>query len=93
MAFVAGGTVICKAIVRDEDGVLVDPATSMKIGITDKNNTVVVAPVAMSKDSTGIYHYDWATTSATKTGMYKTTYTAVDGTRTTIANSRVEIMD
>jgi len=82
--FDCGETIICSIEVKDDDGVLKDPATSMNIVITDPQNGEVVASTAMTKDSTGKYHYDYATVSATLHGAYTAKYTATDGTRITI---------
>ncbi len=61
----------------------IDPATSMKITITDKHYAVKVDTVDMTKDATGKYHYD-AQTVGWLDGKYEVKYTATDGTRITI---------
>ena len=83
MAFEIGETVICSVEVKDDDGAYKDPATSMKITITDKNKAVKVDGVAMTPDSTGKYHYDCQTAGYID-GKYVVEYTATDGTRITI---------
>ena len=83
MAFDVGETVICSVEVKDDNGVLKDPATSMTITITDKNGAVKVNAVNMGKDSTGKYHYDCQTAGYID-GEYEVKYIATDGTRITI---------
>ena len=72
-----GDTAVCSITVKS--GVnLTDPTTSMKITITDPDGTAIVNDVAMTKDSTGTYHYDYL---PVKLGIYTVTYTATDTTR------------
>lgn len=84
--FEIGETVICSVEVKNSAGTLVDPATSMKIGI-DQTKPALASIIAdttdMTKDSTGKYHYDFQSSSTTK-GDYRVTYKATDGTRVTI---------
>ena len=85
MGFYVGNTVICSVEVR-EDSVLKSPATSMKIEITRITPlpmTVVVAETAMTPDSTGKYHYDYASSGA-PVGTYRAKFIAVDASRTSI---------
>ena len=91
MAFHVGETVICSIEVRDADGNLADPSTSMKITITDNRNGIEVVDEAMIKDDTGKYHYDWNTLSTNPVGIYFIIYTATDGTRIAIEKDRVEL--
>ena len=81
--FDIGETLICSIEIKDDAGAYKDPATSMKITVTDKTNTKKVNDVAMTKDSTGIYHYDCQTTGYID-GEYEVKYVATDGTRITI---------
>jgi uncharacterized protein YfaS (alpha-2-macroglobulin family) len=76
--------VICSITVKDTSDVLRDPATSMKIDITGPTGASVVAAAAMTKDSTGTYHYDYVPAAGAAFGIYKIKYTATDGTRLTI---------
>lgn len=92
MAFHPGETVICKATVKDSDGVLTDPATSMLITITDNRNGIEVDGEDMVKDSVGQYHYDWNTAETALSGIYTISYKAVDSTRISIGLDRVEII-
>jgi uncharacterized protein YfaS (alpha-2-macroglobulin family) len=77
-------TVICSILVKTTAGVLTNPATSMKIQVTEPSGIIVVTDTAMTNDTTGTYHYDFVPTVSSQLGLYKVRYTAVDGTRTTI---------
>ena len=81
--FDIGETVICSVEVKDDAGAYKDPATSMKITITDKNYVVKVNNADMTKDAVGKYHYDCQTTGYID-GKYEVEYKATDGTRITI---------
>ena len=81
--FDVGETVICSVEVKDDAGAYKDPATSMKITITDKNYVVKVNNADMTKDATGKYHYDFQTAGYID-GKYEVSYKATDGTRITI---------
>lgn len=83
--FDLGETVICSITVKDADANLQDPVTSMKIVIdrVKPNFTNIVSSTAMTKDSTGTYHYDFQTSSVT-IGTYEIEYTATDGSRISI---------
>ena len=83
MAFDIGETVICSIEVKDDAGAYKDPATSMKITITDKHKNIKVDNVAMTPDDVGKYHYDCQTAGYVD-GKYTIQYTATDGTRITI---------
>lgn len=89
--FDIGETVICSIDVRDGDGVLKDPATSMNIEINvPKFKTNVIASTAMAHDSTGKYHYDYDSSNALA-GDYEAKYTATDGARITIDKDRFSL--
>lgn len=81
--FDIGETLICSCEVKNSSGVYYDPSTSMKITITDNFNAKKVDAVAMTKDSTGKYHYD-CQTSGYDDGIYKVKYIATDGSRISI---------
>jgi uncharacterized protein YfaS (alpha-2-macroglobulin family) len=91
MLYQLGETVICSVEVRNAAGTLVDPATSMKITITDNKNGTEVDDQAMTKDETGKYHYDWQTNTITAGGVYYILYTATNGTRISIMRDSVEV--
>jgi hypothetical protein len=85
-SFQRAETVICSITIKNAAATLVDPATSIKIDITNPVSTSVVTAAAMTKDSVGAYHYDYQPAVDAVLGIYKVKYTAVDGTRTTIQN-------
>jgi len=89
--FDVGETIICSIEVKDNTGVLKDPATSTEIIITDPQGTIAVDSVAMTKDATGKYHYDYASSTTAITGTYTAKYTATDGTRITIEKERFSL--
>jgi len=91
MIYQFGETVICRVEVRNAAGALYDPATSMKITITDNKNGTEVDGVAMTPDSTGLYHYDWQTSAVTAGGVYYMIYKATNGTRISITKDSVEL--
>ena len=92
MTFQIGETVICSVTVRDADGALADPSTSMKITITDSQKSVKVSNQDMSKDGTGEYHYDFDTSSLSLAGIYTVIYKATDGSRISIEEDTVELI-
>ena len=89
--FDRGETVICSATVKTTAGVLYDPADSMKITITNYINSIEVDDQAMTKDSTGEYHYDWTSLATADKGTYTAIYKATDGTRITIQKDIFEV--
>lgn len=82
--FDIGETVICSILVYDEDGDLQDPVTSMNIVIDliSPHYSSIITSTGMTKDTTGTYHYDFASASNVE-GKYRIMYTATDGTRIT----------
>jgi len=82
--FDKGETVICSVIVRDNNNALKDPATSMNITITSPDGVDIVDDQAMTKDSTGNYHYDYTSLTTASSGTYTAKYIATDGARVTI---------
>ena len=83
--FDIGETVICSITLRDASGSLQDAVTSMTIVINRLHPTTeIIASTAMDNDSTGTYHYDFASAS-NDAADYEAVYTATDGTRITIA--------
>jgi len=86
MSYDLGEVVICSITVKNSSGTLTDPATSMNIVIDRKSPNYeanIVSSTAMTKDSTGTYHYDFATASK-EVGTHEVIFTATDGTRITI---------
>jgi len=85
-AYKRGSTYICKAVVTNPDtGALVDP-TSITAGFTKADGSTVTA-AAMSKDSTGTYHLDYAIPSDAVQGVWRPFVTATTGTRVKIDES------
>jgi len=81
--FEAGETVVCSITVKDSDGTLTDPATSMNISAEQISPySAVLSSTSMTKDSTGTYHYDLQT-STFAIGNYKVIYTATNSSRIT----------
>jgi len=76
-------TVICSIEVKDSSGTAQDPATSTTITITDPSGSDVVSAQAMTKDSTGNYHYDYTPGASAKLGTYEILYICTDGSRVT----------
>jgi len=79
-----GETVVISATNKNSSNVLADPATSMNIVIDmiSPRYTAIITSTAMTKDSTGLYHYDFQTASQMR-GEYKATVTATDGAHIT----------
>ena len=89
---IRGRTVICRAIVKDENGNLYNPQTSMKITITDPHGVAVVDKVDMTEVSTGIYTYDFQTTKDHIVGTYTCLYVAVNADRVSNDISTFELI-
>ena len=87
-----GETLILSVTVKDKDGELKDPATSMNIEISQIAPSVanIISSTAMTKDSIGKYHYDFASVSKPP-GDYVAKYTATDGTRITIEKDKFQL--
>jgi hypothetical protein len=81
-------TVICSCTVKS-GSTLTDPATSMNITITDPAGATAVNDAAMTKDSTGAYHYDYA--PASLSGIYTVTYVATNGSKVSKAKDHFQI--
>ena len=77
--FYVGETVPCAIRIKDSNGNLKDPDTSINIKIDlMKPFTNVLSDTGMSKSSTGKYSYNYNSSSNTP-GAYEITYTATDG--------------
>jgi len=90
--FVRGETVICSVTVKNSSGTLVDPTTSMKITVTNNINGIEVDDQAMTKDSTGMYHYDWTSAASSEKGNYDVFYKATDGARISITKDAFDLI-
>ena len=93
MEFHRGETVICSASITDDNGNSKDPSTSMKITITDFQNGFEVNDLAMTKDSTGEYYYDYTLDTDALKGYYTALYKATDGKRITIEKDTFEVIE
>ena len=78
MIFDRGETVPNSIDVKNAVGALYDPSTSILITITAPSGVDVITAQAMTKDSTGVYHYNWLSPSDAETGTYTRKYTTVD---------------
>lgn len=61
MTYYVGDTLRLTATFYTFAGVLADP-TTVVVNIYDINRTLLVTAAAATKDSTGVYHYDYTTT-------------------------------
>lgn len=91
--FDLGETVICSIEIKDKDGTLRDPATSVTIAIEriQPNFENVLPETDMVRDCVGRYHYDFQT-SGEEEGKYRVIYKVVDGTRITITKDDFELV-
>lgn len=55
-----------------------DPAGGLNITVSDRDGTVVVDNLAMTKQTTGKYFYRWQSVSTSEVGPYETKVTADD---------------
>jgi len=78
--FLQATTVRVRARIKDDDGDLVDPSTSVTIDIWDSAGTQQVTAVAMTKVSTGIYEYYYQTTTSSAEGRWRGVVWSLDGT-------------
>ena len=91
MIFQNPETVICSVVLtRTDTGAAIDPATSITITITNPSGTVVTNAVAMTKDGTGLYHYDFNPANA-PLGNYDVVYIATNGGRVTIQDDNFSL--
>lgn len=79
MTYYQGETITLKAIVKDTDRALANPTTSITITVKDPDSATKVDAQAMSNDSTGKYHYDYAIPSDATTGVWRVEVTASSG--------------
>ena len=78
--FIGKATIRVWSYVYDNDDALVDPTNSIEVTIKDKNGTIAVDEQAMTKSDTGIYTYDYNTTTSTTKGWYNVEVVVIDGT-------------
>ncbi len=92
-SYIIGSTVIISAVTRNSStGALANPGTSMQARIDrlTGGTTTVVAATGMTNDSTGLYHYDFASVSHL-VGRYEAVCTATDGGRVSISSTIFEL--
>lgn len=80
-------TIVIKGTIKDEGAVLVTPATSTKITVTDPDGTAVVDDQAVTFDTVGTFRYLYTPDASPVLGAYHVRITATD------SGSRVSITD
>ncbi len=86
--FITGETVIVKCTCR-RGGALYDPSTSVLIYIYNSAGTAVVDGVSTTNESTGVYTYDYQSTT---TGKYRFLFKVTDGTKISKKSSSFEVV-
>jgi len=81
--FDIGETVVCSIEARKK-GELSDP-DSLQITIYDTDGEIDVGPIAMSRDSNGLWHYDYATADKSA-GYYRALVKGTSGARIFLVN-------
>ena len=82
-------TVVIKGNIKDEDGVLVTPATSTKITITDPAGTKVKDAQDVTFDAIGTFRYTYTPDASPVIGVYHVRITSTDsGARISITDSQ-----
>jgi len=79
MTYYQGETITIEAIVKDTDRALSNPSTSIVVSVKDPDGVTKVDEQAMSNDSTGMYHYDYAIPSDAVVGVWDVQVTASSG--------------
>ena len=69
--------------IRNVSNVLADP-DSVKVSIIDPADVLKVTQATMTKDSTGVYHYDYQTSASDSVGLYTIKIYSVSGALTSI---------
>ncbi len=87
-----GETIILSIEIKDKDGNLKDPATSVGIEVTCLRSGTNVLPLTeMIADAIGKYHYDFDSSSI-EPGDYEVKNTAKDGSIVTIAKDKFSLL-
>lgn len=82
-------TVVIKGTIKDESGVLVTPATSTTITITDPAGTEVKDAQAVTFDAIGTFRYLYTPDASPVLGAYHVRIIATDtGSRVSITDSQ-----
>ena len=92
--FVTGETIDFRIEIRNKEGVLVNPTTSITISIWDSANSLKINVFAMTQDDglTGKYHYYYTTPATGPTGEWRVTYTATSGSYVTKKRDRFAVI-
>jgi 2-keto-4-pentenoate hydratase/2-oxohepta-3-ene-1,7-dioic acid hydratase in catechol pathway len=91
-SFERGETVVLDITLRDhQTQELIDPGTYVKCTITGPTGAVVVNAQAMSKWSTGRYHYDYTSAVDAVLGVYQVLFDISDLGRVTKKREVFEI--
>ena len=90
--FIKGTTVVCEIDVKNTSGTLTAPSGTPKVNIYDAHHNQVVSSASMSTDTTGEYHYNYASSGATVFGEYTVLYKTTD-TVTTIKKDTFELRE
>ncbi len=77
-------TAVLEVTIKDADGTLTNPDTSIKITVTDPDGTAVVDAQDGANVSTGIYTYAYNIAADATRGRYSVVWTFVNGGRTSI---------
>ena len=83
-------TIIIQAL-NYSSGALTDPTTSYTITINDPAGVVAVNGSAMTKDSTGTFHYDYEPAATAMTGKHKGYTKMTSSTRDTLQPFHFEV--
>ncbi len=92
-SYTIGATVIVSAVTRTTStGALANPGTSMQVRIDrlTGGTSTIVAATNMTNDSTGLYHYDFAS-AAYAVGRYEAVCIATDGGRVSTSSTLFEL--
>ncbi len=78
-----GNCIRLKVTIKDADGALHDPSTSVKVTLTNAGVEYLTAQ-DMTKASTGVYYYDWQTDETDAVGVYNMKVVSVDSSKTVV---------
>jgi len=81
-----GNCIRLNVTIKDADGALYDPVTSVKVTLTS-DGTDYLSAQDMTKISTGVYYYDWQTDGDDATGIYNMKITSVDSSKTVVTEN------
>ena len=81
-----GNCIRLNVTIKDVDGALYDPVTSVKVTLSS-DGTDCLSAQAMTKLSKGIYYYDWQTDSEDVLGIYNMKVTSVDSSKTVVTEN------